>query len=382
MNRLIKLFVLQTIVVTVVAIPVYFYLRSDYREFQVKKQIAAQVPAGIGAVCGDGWYSGSTGRGTCSHHGGVKYWGTELQKIARTSWISDNSLCFVILAAGLIGWYAYGAAAVRHRNSDASQRSTTNQLQRQCCTDSLAEGLRYCAVCDAALCVTEGHSPLVSPSMAYVLVTTTAFLSIALTVVGFLYFRTRQNAQDAAMVPVVASSPSPSPNPTLSPTPTPTPTPTPKPTPTTKPEDDLDGGLIEQTDPLEEVVRAAKEKTTPTPDPYLVSRPARVINSPTPRPTTYPESLVNASDVLSAGYSRSEDRRLYRFHLPQQARVKGSFSAQGNISVYIVGGYYSSNGAISSDSIDVTLAAGTYEVVVSSREIVGFSLHLRAYYDQ
>jgi hypothetical protein len=70
MKRLIRLFVLQTIIDTVVAIPVYFYLRSDYREFQAKKQIAAQVPAGIGAVCGDGSYSGSTGRGTCSHHGG------------------------------------------------------------------------------------------------------------------------------------------------------------------------------------------------------------------------------------------------------------------------------------------------------------------------
>src|SRR5437870_3127600 len=88
MNRLIKLFVLQTVVVTVVAIPVYFYLRSDYREFQVKKQIASQVPAGIGAVCGDGWYSGSTGRGTCSHHGGVKYWGTDLQQVAQTNWLT------------------------------------------------------------------------------------------------------------------------------------------------------------------------------------------------------------------------------------------------------------------------------------------------------
>lgn len=27
-----------------------------------------------GAVCKDGWVSNSTGRGTCSHHGGVKFW--------------------------------------------------------------------------------------------------------------------------------------------------------------------------------------------------------------------------------------------------------------------------------------------------------------------
>src|SRR6267142_1049987 len=140
MKRLIKLFVLQTIIVTVVAIPVYFYLRSDYREFQAKKQIASQAPAGIGAVCGDGWYSGSTGRGTCSHHGGVKYWGTELQQISQTNWANSNYLLFFILGAGMIGWYAYGARAIRRSHSEADQRSVSNQLQRECCTNSLAEG--------------------------------------------------------------------------------------------------------------------------------------------------------------------------------------------------------------------------------------------------
>lgn len=28
----------------------------------------------IGAVCNDGWHSSATGRGACSHHGGVSYW--------------------------------------------------------------------------------------------------------------------------------------------------------------------------------------------------------------------------------------------------------------------------------------------------------------------
>ncbi|MCH7964904.1 MAG: DUF3761 domain-containing protein [Bacteroidetes bacterium] len=28
----------------------------------------------VGAICYDGWHSYSTGRGTCSHHGGVKEW--------------------------------------------------------------------------------------------------------------------------------------------------------------------------------------------------------------------------------------------------------------------------------------------------------------------
>jgi hypothetical protein len=27
-----------------------------------------------GAICNDGWVSHSTGRGTCSHHGGVRKW--------------------------------------------------------------------------------------------------------------------------------------------------------------------------------------------------------------------------------------------------------------------------------------------------------------------
>lgn len=27
-----------------------------------------------GAICWDGWVSSSTGRGTCSHHGGVREW--------------------------------------------------------------------------------------------------------------------------------------------------------------------------------------------------------------------------------------------------------------------------------------------------------------------
>lgn len=28
----------------------------------------------VGAVCEDGWKSSATGRGACSHHGGVDYW--------------------------------------------------------------------------------------------------------------------------------------------------------------------------------------------------------------------------------------------------------------------------------------------------------------------
>jgi len=28
----------------------------------------------VGAICEDGWESSATGRGACSHHGGVDHW--------------------------------------------------------------------------------------------------------------------------------------------------------------------------------------------------------------------------------------------------------------------------------------------------------------------
>jgi hypothetical protein len=226
---------------------------------------------------------------------------------------------------------------------------------------------------------TNRRQPAVSPSTTYVLMTATIFLTVGLALVSLVYLRTRQNPQ-VAVTPAVTSSPTPSPSPAGSPTPAATATP--KPAPTTKPEDDLESGLIQPTDPLEDAIRSAKEKVTPAPDPYIVPSRERTVSSPTPRPTIYTESLVYASDILVPRYSKSEERRVYRFHLSQTARVKGNFSARGNISVYITGGNYSSNGAISSDSIDVSLAAGTYEVIVSARETVSFSVHLTAYYDQ
>ena len=41
------------------------FIRGDYPIFSSERS---------GAVCRDGWVSYSTGRGTCSHHGGVDYW--------------------------------------------------------------------------------------------------------------------------------------------------------------------------------------------------------------------------------------------------------------------------------------------------------------------
>ena len=39
------------------------------------------IESRTGAICNDGTISYSTGRGTCSHHGGVNYWTTEYRKI-------------------------------------------------------------------------------------------------------------------------------------------------------------------------------------------------------------------------------------------------------------------------------------------------------------
>jgi hypothetical protein len=34
----------------------------------------SQFTVRIGAICRDGWESSATGRGACSHHGGVDHW--------------------------------------------------------------------------------------------------------------------------------------------------------------------------------------------------------------------------------------------------------------------------------------------------------------------
>ena len=41
------------------------YIRGDHPVYSSERS---------GAICNDGWVSNSTGRGTCSHHGGVKRW--------------------------------------------------------------------------------------------------------------------------------------------------------------------------------------------------------------------------------------------------------------------------------------------------------------------
>src|SRR5262249_9552433 len=159
---------------------------------------------------------------------------------------------------------------------------------------------RFCSVCGASL-TTAATGAVVSPAITYALVTTTAFLTLGLAVLGVFYLAGRQNADVAAAAPVAS--------PTVSPTATPSPTPTPKAMPTPTP-DDLEAYL----DPPEPLP-TPREKVTPLPEPSVSTTRERTVASPTPCRVTYPESLVDASDVLV------RDSRIYRFHLSQPARA-------------------------------------------------------------
>lgn len=56
----------------------YYQYWIDPPRARVSSCNEAQLSSGggtrTGAVCGDGWISSTTGRGACSHHGGVDYW--------------------------------------------------------------------------------------------------------------------------------------------------------------------------------------------------------------------------------------------------------------------------------------------------------------------
>lgn len=87
------------IICLVIIIASGVYLYSDYMSFQDKKLLAARLPPNIGAVCHDGWLSYSTGRGMCSHHGGVKFWGTELRRVAEQRWASRTLIPMLVVGA-------------------------------------------------------------------------------------------------------------------------------------------------------------------------------------------------------------------------------------------------------------------------------------------
>lgn len=66
-----------------------------------------QVKVGYrtGAICRDGWRSKATGRGACSHHGGVAYWlNTQTRhREVRSTWLAQNESTFWKLGHASIG---------------------------------------------------------------------------------------------------------------------------------------------------------------------------------------------------------------------------------------------------------------------------------------
>lgn len=205
-------------------------------------------------------------------------------------------------------------------------------------------------------------------------------LGVFAIIVATDYFIQRNIHQSVAQaVPSLPNVPSQSPTPTPKITPTSTPKSTPK-----QPDDDEKYISEEPLTP-----KGSTLAPVPTPDlqnsPYYRSPAGQDTEAgTTPRPTPRTELVVSASDVLSGG-SKGEDTRRYHFHLDSIARVKGRFSAHGNISVQIVAAgidpRYSSNGEVSADTIDVSLYPGTYELVVRAGSIVSFSVSLAAYYN-
>lgn len=370
MKRIFLTFLLQTFIVGILSIPIFFFITSDYQEFQTRQAYARSVPVGVGAVCSDSWYSRSTGSGTCSHHGGVKDWGAMLRRIAQSTWLNEASTMLVILAIGLIAWYGLGAIYIHKSLSKVTSRMVWQR--KDCCLESLKDGYSTCFICESRLDSDEPEIPSSANigTTTYLFMTTSLFLFISCVGIALA-------GQSETAVPEISSIvPTESPISTSSPTPSPSPEVLPEVA-------NKAVELISNTNDQDSTTLDLKALETPTPIPEPTkSSLVTPLNIPKPiRPSAIQKILVSASDILQAGYKKDVDTRVYRFHLDQSAHVKGNFNARGNISVQIKGGYYSSNGDISSDTIDVDLAAGTYEVIVTSRQIVGFSLNLTGYFD-
>jgi len=52
-----------------------------YEKYNGEKEVFKWIPSRVGAICRDGSRSDATGRGACSHHGGVDYWLNEYQRV-------------------------------------------------------------------------------------------------------------------------------------------------------------------------------------------------------------------------------------------------------------------------------------------------------------
>lgn len=56
-----------------------------YEKYNGEKEVYKWISTRVGAICRDGSRSYATGRGTCSHHGGVDYWLNEYQRVKVTN---------------------------------------------------------------------------------------------------------------------------------------------------------------------------------------------------------------------------------------------------------------------------------------------------------
>lgn len=87
-------------------------LHSSYSNHESRRATAermvAIIPEEAGAVCRDGWISNSLGSGTCSWHGGVRYWTGDLRRRAQADWWSENG-GYVIILLVLWSWGAIRA---------------------------------------------------------------------------------------------------------------------------------------------------------------------------------------------------------------------------------------------------------------------------------
>jgi hypothetical protein len=105
--------------------------RAGKRQTIIEQYVYA--PGGrLGAICGDGWRSFSTGRGTCSHHGGVARWiMSELQTRSITptflsrhvkafSW-AQIIMMMIDIPAGLALWAMFIESRESSGNPIASQ---------------------------------------------------------------------------------------------------------------------------------------------------------------------------------------------------------------------------------------------------------------------
>lgn len=82
-----------------VAILLALYLWTSHVRFERMQAIAATLPAGAGAVSKDGWISYSTGRGTSSHHGGVRYWASDIRWSVEHGWLVGSAIPALFVAA-------------------------------------------------------------------------------------------------------------------------------------------------------------------------------------------------------------------------------------------------------------------------------------------